>query len=212
MDKPLTMMLATTLRGPGLSCLFVMLNLPPHKIGPKELSTLTGYDRKSVVKGLEKLAALGLASKNGSRYDSWYLTDQGYQLNLYTTYPQSEREGEKLPLPPRSSSSLLREGEKLPLEFKTTTTTTSEGEKLPLEALTSRGCPSKLAQAAINAALGRGEDPASIEAEIEAWFDYCESNQGKGINNPNLFVASKIKHGEPAPEAGPAGEEIQWIR
>ena len=211
MDKPLTMMLATTLRGPGLSCLFVMLNLPPHKIGPKELSTLTGYDRKSVVKGLEKLAALGLASKNGSRYDSWYLTDQGYQLNLYTAYPQSEREGEKLPLPAcSSSSSLLREGKKLPLDF--TTTTTSEGEKLLLAALISRGCPSRLAQAAVNAALERGQSLADVETEIEAWFAYCESDQGKSVNNPPIFIAAKIKNGEPAPETGPAEEEIQWIR
>ncbi len=108
MDRTQLAMLAHTLKGPGLSCLFVMLGVEVV-IGPKELATLTGYDRKTVSKGLEKLATLSLAVRQG-RYDSWILTNKGYQLELLFVNPQKPDspanghapwggEGEKLPLP-----------------------------------------------------------------------------------------------------------------
>ncbi len=229
MDKPQITMLAHTLKGPGLSCLFVMLGID-IAIGPNELSLLTNYDRKTISKGLEKLAALGLAVKQG-RYDSWILTAKGYQLELLFVNPQKpgspinsqtpqSREGELLPLgggiitpPTRSSSSYINRDSINPNTSKQQQLQPNEGELLPLaELLVKQGCPRRTAQPAIEAALKRSEDKAHIERQITQWLVYCKSNEGEGIKSYPLFVAAKIKNGEPAPDIPEEikKETIQW--
>jgi len=78
---------------------------------------------------------------------------------------------------------------------------TGEGELLPLaELLVKQGCPRRTAKPAIEAALTRGEGATHIKSQIERWVAYCKSGEGKGINNLPLFVAAKVKNGEPAPQ------------
>jgi hypothetical protein len=228
MDRAQIAMLLHTLKGPGMSCLFAMLGID-KAMGTDELADITGYSPKTVAKGLGQLKDLKMVDQH-RRYNGWYLTATGYQLaldlkpqtpglpanghegqklrhegqKLRLEGQKLRLEGEKLPLAQRSSSSfkdsnnlnkelllLDNEEEKLPLE----------GEKLLLaELLVKQGCPRSTAQPAVEAALIRGETPGYIEAQITAWLVYCRSDSGVGINNPPLFIAAKIKNGEPAPE------------
>ena len=214
MEKAHITMLAHTLKGEGLSCLFVMLGIKVA-IGPKELSILTNYDRKIVTRGLEKLAALGLVMKKG-RYDGWVLTAQGYQLELLFVNPEnsgsptnSTVEGDNIPLVQRSSSSLINGDSIYHESLKQLQLQKVEGDDIPLaELLVTQGCPRRTALPAIKAALQRDEDATHIKGQIEQWFAYCKSDEGIGINNPPLFVAAKIKNGEPAPKI--ETEEEAW--
>lgn len=222
MNKATVTLLAHTLKGSGLSCLFVMLALP-QAIGPKDLSAITGYDRKSVTKGLDKLAALGLAENHG-RYNSWSLTVQGYQLALFNPRnpdlalngknngSEGEKlplEGENFPLPLRSSSSYLNTESLNTESLKQLLPTPSDAEKLPLppeagrltEILICRcGCPTKRARQAVKAALASDDAPIVIEIDILRWLAYCQSERGQSIQNPGVFIASKIEKAEPCPE------------
>lgn len=241
MDRDALKDLTRALKGAPMSCLFVMLS-DETAWGTSELARMTGYSRKTITQGLEKLREMNLAQSH-RRFNGWFLTKAGYQLGLDMN-PQKPAllspngtggegkklplegeilpdEGEKLPLAQRSSSSSFKEsleplnkkqllldheGEKLP----------DEGEKLPLvELLVKTGCPRRTAQPAIEAALRRGEMPDDIKGQVKAWVMYCQSDLGQGINNRALFIAAKIKNGEPAPEVPPKEEDdsenIQWI-
>lgn len=156
-----------------------------------------------------------LPGPNGTEIEGEKLLVEGEKMPL--NGEKLPDEGKKLPLDQRSSSSidsndslntklllLNNEGKKLP----------NEGEKLLLaELLVKAGCPRRTAQPAIEAALKRGETSEYVEGQIKAWLSYCQSENGVGINNPPLFIAAKIKNGEPAPKVASKEkeDEIQWI-
>ena len=207
MNKATAMMIAHTLKGPGLSCLFIMLALPQHT-GPKTLAKQTGYNRRQITKGLEVLAELGLAIKT-SRFDGWQLTTEGYQLNLFNPensdlplegeiFPLPSLEGEILPLVSSSSSLTTTKSSSLKKELLQTT---NEGEKLPLvKMLTKKSCNPKLANEAIDTALSRGDSPQTIQHNITAWLKYCNSEQGKSIKTPGVVIARRIRDDIEPPE------------
>jgi hypothetical protein len=216
------MTLTRTLKGSPLTVLFAMLLLR-RPLGVTELETITGYDRKTVRKGLKTLQGLMLVTQT-QRFFGWQLTDRGYQLPLIgleaLSLPDSS-EAEILPLDPRSSSYLNSisidqyhmslngaNQQQLPLP--------NEGEFLPLvNLLTDRcGSPPSNAKKAITVALAR-DSPLNIEVQILRWLAYCQSKRGRTIQNPGIFIPTRIEQGISAPPdfepTGQIGEEIKRL-
>lgn len=193
-------LLASTLRGAPLSCLFV-LALHRQPLGNLDLVAATGYGKDTIRAGLHKLQTLGLAEQE-SRYHGWTLTPQGYQ-QLNPGQAGLLSEGENLALPLRSSSfkdSLKRDSEDQENQLQLLD---SEGEKVALDLITilvrECACPTKRARAATLAALSAGNTATDIELDILRWLAYCRSDQGNGIKNRGVFIAAKIERAEPCP-------------
>ena len=205
MDFDQITILANTIKGAPLSCLFV-LALARRPLGNLDLCTATGYGKDTIRSGLAKLQTLGLAEQK-SRYHGWELTAAGYhQLNPGNTdlgelSTAVDSEGENLALPVRSSSfkhDMFKESDRTQKQLQLPH---CEGEKIALvEILIGEcGCPTRRAQAAAEAALGAGSTAVDVELSILRWLAYCRSERGEGITNRGIFIAAKIERSEPCP-------------
>jgi hypothetical protein len=207
-------------KGSALAILITLLasNQP---LGNGVIQSRTGYDVKTVAKGLQQLGELGFAQRH-ARYDGWFPTSHAKQLGL--PVPELEEGSEQGELDineveilhlPSSSSSLINVN---PKGGKTTTTTTGEVEilHLPQESTSVAAmvddpaeqaidllcsettCPAATARAAVKAAHAFW-DPIQIQTEICYWLAWIKGRQG--IDSPGHYIASRIKAGRSVPEA-----------
>jgi hypothetical protein len=186
------LMLANTLKGAGLSCLFVLSAIrEPMTI--KELAAYTGYDRKSVAVAMDKLETLELAEKTPG--DRWLCSENPNPVCCRFINIESMLLDSLTLKQPQQTNNLPPGGGRI-----------SEHSPIPaaeishlITKLVKASCPKQTAEEAITAAL-HARSPAAIEAEIDHWLAYCRSPAGKTIKVRGAFVASKIKNGEAPPE------------
>lgn len=208
--NPLDVQLLRALKGAPLSCLGALHLAYPSPLGRSQLHAMTGWAKDKITDAMRLLVdVFGFAARLG-RYESWCLTDKGKQLKLpffQTSTPadftRALSEGEKIALPPSSSSYLLSN---TVIESDLKTTTTGEGEKIALPKRIADlieewfdGCPKKLAKRALETAHQRGDPPVRIEYRAIAWTLYTQSPMGKNIKMPAIFVARKIEQDERCP-------------
>lgn len=194
-----------TLRGAPLSCLIALALHHHQPVGVMQLMTDTGYCKSIVKQGLLALEQLGFAAST-ARFNAWQLTDQGFQLPLFSTR-LTESEGKTFTLASSSSSSL---NDRLcePESIKLLPQQQVEGEKITLDPLyldlidfllAETGATRKQAERAIAAASERQNYPAYIRYQVLRWLAYMQ-DYGKGINSPGAFICRKIERDEPCPE------------
>lgn len=184
------------LKGARATVLLALL-MSPASMGPKQLSTLTNYDRQTVSHALDGLSALGLAQQH-ARYSGWTTTQLSRQMILGELPPPSERE--ILPLP-SGGCSFTQDKSDDPLIITTTTTTAREGENSPLppeyrkaKRLLIDACATNpnAAHRTIRQLLEDNADPLWIQIDILTWLDYCTSPAGKGIDYPGAFIPTRL--------------------
>lgn len=72
--------------------------------------------------------------------------------------------------------------------------------RLLLDLLIDRcGTPTKIAREAVCAAAERGDDPDFVRYDVLRWLAYCQSEAGKTIRAPGIFIARKVQNAEPCP-------------
>jgi hypothetical protein len=183
-----------------------------------QLSVMTGYYKEAVHIALLALAQMGLAERRG-RYDAWQLTIAARQLPLFTqaqlegddgnsTLPSCE--GGKPTLPLSSSSSdgcccsvqqqqLLLPGEGGKSTLPPPPSTLSPDATDVAELLVRHAaCPRVRAQESVARAV-QLRHVAKVEIEFWRWLAYCNSEAGRGINNPGAFIAAKLARHEDCP-------------
>ncbi len=88
-----------------------------------------------------------------------------------------------------------------------TTATAKNCSKIPpdfqplLDLLTDRcGTPLKIAREAVCASARRSDEPDFVRYDVLRWLAYCQSDRGRTINAPGIFIARKVQNAEPCPD------------
>ena len=191
---------AMSLKGAAFSCLFFMYAMRHDRRNwtRNELADLTGWSRERVATGLRRLAVHGLVFQQN--YESWQLTDAGYQLeleNLRVSLNDSESQFKRLS---GSSSSLKNHDmheQHDSLKPPLLRVSLNDSQQIPdpifdelVQALIRCGAAPKTATKAIDKALAAGTDPKEIELRILWWRGYCLTRNG--MDHPGNLIAARV--------------------
>jgi hypothetical protein len=177
----------------------------------KGLATYTGYDRKSVAIGLEKLQVLELAERTPD--ECWRYVSQVVWGEIpnpcSSSYIESIESLNTTLLKPLLQPNVGRISEHQNGANGAGNHATHFAQLV--ETLTKARCSKSKAKQAIETALHLKTLDA-IESDIEAWLSYCQSDDGKSIKNHGFFVAAKLRNGEAPPDLDTDEYEEFWQR
>src|SRR5262245_23644081 len=77
-----TVQLLNALQGAPLTCLVGLYIAHPMPVGRAEIAMLTGYSAPTITRCMNLLVNVFHLAARMARYESWCLTDKGYQLRL----------------------------------------------------------------------------------------------------------------------------------
>jgi len=189
-----------SLRGAGVACLVFMYALRDTRrhFTRNDLADFTGYSRPAVATGLRRLEAKGLVFREN--YESWQLTDVGYQLSFENLRVKSNDSESHFILLSGGSSGLKNhdmheQHDSLNHHHLRVKSNDSQQNSDPIfedlvSSLISAGASPAKARAAIDQAFAGEVSDQDIQRRILWWRAYCVSHNS--MKFPGNLIAARV--------------------